>query len=382
MDHRTQVDLAQQLLRHIDAGTTALADGLLENPVEIFTSREKLEQEKQELFLRYPQPMGLSCMLPEPNTYVADDYSGVPVLLTRDQAGAAHAFLNVCRHRGAQVAQGQGSCGHALKCPYHGWAYKSDGSLAGVPDRKSFDGLCAERNSLAPLPLVEKDGILWLGLDRHGQVDVEAHLSNLAPELASYDLASYHHYGTRILHQNMNWKIAVDTFLEPYHFSTLHKTTVAPILMSNLCLVDGFGPHVREVFPRHTIDALRALPRQDWDLLTHSAVLYLLFPNAVFVYQIDHVEFWRIYPDPHDTDKCVVVFEFYIPEPAVTEKARLHWDKNLDLTLRTVENEDFPTGEGIQRGCRTGAQEAVVYGRNEPALQYFHKQLRAAHAAA
>ena len=261
MDHRTQVDLAQQLLRHIDAGTTALADGLLENPVEIFTSREKLEQEKQELFLRYPQPMGLSCMLPEPNTYVADDYSGVPVLLTRDQAGAAHAFLNVCRHRGAQVAQGQGSCGHALKCPYHGWAYKSDGSLAGVPDRKSFDGLCAERNSLAPLPLVEKDGILWLGLDRHGQVDVEAHLSNLAPELASYDLASYHHYGTRILHQNMNWKIAVDTFLEPYHFSTLHKTTVAPILMSNLCLVDGFGPHVREVFPRHTIDALRALPR-------------------------------------------------------------------------------------------------------------------------
>ena len=111
-------------------------------------------------------------------------------------------------------------------------------------------------------------------------------------------------------------------------------------------------------------------------------MLYLLFPNAVFVYQIDHVEFWRIYPDPHDTDKCVVVFEFYIPEPAVTEKARLHWDKNLDLTLRTVENEDFPTGEGIQRGCRTGAQEAVVYGRNEPALQYFHKQLRAAHAAA
>lgn len=382
MDHQTQVDLTEQLFRHMDAGTTAVADDLLENPVEIFTCPERLEQERAELFLRYPQAMGLSCMLPGPNTFVADDFSGVPVLLTRDQDGVAHAFLNVCRHRGARVAEGQGSCGHALQCPYHGWAYKADGSLAGVPDRRSFEGLCAERNSLTPLPLVEKDGMIWIGLDPKGSLDLDGHLSGLSPELANYALDGYHYYDKRVLRQKMNWKIAVDTFLEPYHFSVLHKTTVAPLLISNLSLVDRFGPHLREVFPRHTVESLRDVPQKDWDLLTHSAVIYLFFPNSLLVYQIDHVEFWRIYPDAKDPELCTVVLEFYIPEPVASEKARSHWEKNLDLTLRTVEIEDFPTGEGIQRGCSTGAQDSVVYGRNEPALQYFHQQLREAHANA
>ena len=51
----------------------------------------------------------------------------------------------------------------------------------------------------------------------------------------------------------------------------------------------------------------------------------------------------------------------------------LEWDRNLDLVLRTVEEEDFPTGEGIQAGFRAGAQAEVVYGRNEPALQHWQR---------
>ena len=47
----------------------------------------------------------------------------------------------------------------------------------------------------------------------------------------------------------------------------------------------------------------------------------------------------------------------------------------MDLVVRTVEEEDFPTGEGMQRGFAAGAQAHVTYGRNEPALAFFQKTI-------
>jgi hypothetical protein len=32
----------------------------------------------------------------------------------------------------------------------------------------------------------------------------------------------------------------------------------------------------------------------------------------------------------------------------------------------------------MQRGFYSGAQDAITFGRNEPALQHFHKSVRAA----
>ena len=43
--------------------------------------------------------------------------------------------------------------------------------------------------------------------------------------------------------------------------------------------------------------------------------------------------------------------------------------------MATVENQDFPVSEGIQRGFYSGAQEDITFGRNEPALQYFHQAI-------
>ena len=44
--------------------------------------------------------------------------------------------------------------------------------------------------------------------------------------------------------------------------------------------------------------------------------------------------------------------------------------------MATVENQDFPVSEGIQRGFYSGAQDDIVFGRNEPALQHFHQALK------
>jgi hypothetical protein len=46
--------------------------------------------------------------------------------------------------------------------------------------------------------------------------------------------------------------------------------------------------------------------------------------------------------------------------------------------IRVVETEDFPVGEDIQRGFRSGAQEHITFGRNEPGLHHFHRSVREA----
>ena len=169
--------------------------------------------------------------------------------------------------------------------------------------------------------------------------------------------------------------MAVDTFLEAYHLAALHEESVAPIFVGNLCAADRFGPHHRMIAVRRSFAALRDSAEAERDFLRHTIELYTLFPNAVFIHQADHVELWRMFPGP-TPDECTVHLSLYVPEPPATEKARQHWAANLQLAVDAVDREDFRLGEGIQRGFRSGAQDHVTYGRNEPALIHFHRSLR------
>ena len=108
------------------------------------------------------------------------------------------------------------------------------------------------------------------------------------------------------------------------------------------------------------------------------AAIYVLFPNTVFIMQGDHVETWHMFPAGDGTDESVMYVSLYTPEPAASDSARRHWDRNMDLLINTVEKEDFPLAEGVQRGFYSGAQDAIVFGRNEPALQHFHKSVKSA----
>ncbi len=375
MDQATQIALTKQVFAHLDNKTTDRADEHYLNPITVYTDPERLRREKQVLFRQYPLLMGLSCQLPGAGSYLTDDNTGLPILVLRDEAGGVNAFLNVCRHRGAKVANGCGHAGKRLVCPYHAWTYDLQGRLTGIPDQGSFAGLEAEQHGLTPLPAEERDGFIWVLPSPGEALDLDAHLGALGPELAGFGLAGYHHYETRVLNHRFNWKILIDTFLEPYHFGPLHRDTVAPIFFPNLCLFEAFGRHLRETLPRRTIVELRDRPEPEWDLIKHTALIYVLFPNTVFVMQADHAEIWRVYPVGEKADESIIYLEFYIPEPATTDSARRHWDRNMDLTLRTVLDEDFPISEGIQFGFASGAQEHLVLGRNEPALAYFQRQV-------
>jgi phenylpropionate dioxygenase-like ring-hydroxylating dioxygenase large terminal subunit len=379
MEHAEQTAIAARLLRYIDEGSLQLGDDVYHQPVSEYTSPAHAALERQHLFREQPLCVGLSGDLPTAGSYRVHDVAGLPLLLTRDATGQFRALLNVCRHRGARVAEGCGSA-RGFACPYHAWTYGLDGSLVSRPEEASFPGVERSTHGLRELAAEERNGLLWLHPTPGQALDLSGSLGALDAELAGFDLGRFHPYATRILKRRMNWKLALDTFLESYHFCVLHKDSICSIFHHNLATFDTYNEHFRLISPRRSIARLREQAEADWQVLPHLVILYVLFPNSVLVWQGEQVELWQIFPDGEDPSTSVLQLTLYAPTLPDTDKARRHWDRNLELVLHVVENEDFPVGEGIQVSFGSGAQSHIVFGRNEPALAHFHRGVTTATA--
>lgn len=228
MQKTAQIAVTKRLFEYIDQRTTAMADTVYAQPVVEYTCPNIAAREQQALFQRAPLCVGMSSLLPAPGTYFTHELSGQPLLLTRDDDGVAQAFLNVCRHRGARVAEG---CGRrrSFVCPYHAWAYGLDGRLVARPEEHAFRAVPRADHGLVRVPVAERDGLLWVVASAAGELDLDRHLAGLGEELSGFKLAGFHHYKSHTLHQRMNWKLLVDTFLESYHFCVLHKDSICSI---------------------------------------------------------------------------------------------------------------------------------------------------------
>ena len=119
MERKEQVEQARKLLAFLQSRTTAMAHDVYRNPVRDYVCPRQLAQERELFFRGSPLLVGLSCLVPASGDYLTNDYSGTPFLLVRQPNGSLRAFLNVCRHRGARLANGSGRGLRNLVCPYH-----------------------------------------------------------------------------------------------------------------------------------------------------------------------------------------------------------------------------------------------------------------------
>src|SRR5260221_8454450 len=127
MERREQIAESKRLLAHIKQRTTSLADDVYRHNVSDYTSPAQAALERERFFRQGAINVGLSCRLPNPGDSLTHDWTGVPILLVRQPDRSLRAFLNVCRHRGARIAEGASTATRSFSCPYHGWTYGLDG---------------------------------------------------------------------------------------------------------------------------------------------------------------------------------------------------------------------------------------------------------------
>jgi nitrite reductase/ring-hydroxylating ferredoxin subunit len=369
MDRDQLIDLTRRAVKLGRDKTTDLMPSEHRVSVDTYTSAERLVQDTA-MLLASPQPVGYASELPRPGTYCTKTVMGRSILLTRVSDGSVRAFDNICLHRQSRIVDG---CGRArrLACPYHSWTYDLDGTLVGVPGKEGFPETRSDAAKLTELPATECAGFLWISLDRNGALDIPAHLGPLADELDSWGIGRWSPLGEKVLDSPINWKLAIDTFAENYHFATVHKTTFATIARSNCTVFDSFGPHHRLVFPLNGILDLEDVPEEQWDPLLNMVVIYALFPNIVLSATIANGELFRVYPSDVP-GRSITVHQNSTPLDISDESVAAGAAAVFDYAHATVRDEDYALVAGLQANLETGAHEHLVFGRNEPGLQHRH----------
>ena len=344
-----------------------------------YLGEERLALEQERIFRSLPIAVAHASALSAPGDFVTHDAGGVPLLVVRGDDGKVQAFLNVCRHRGTRVEDLPCGSKKAFVCPYHSWSYARDGHLLGIPHEEGFGGVDRSRRGLVGVPAGEAGGLVWARLSRatsdaDADLDARAFLGPLADDLAGFGLGTSHVYAPRSFTKEMNWKLAVDIFLEAYHLRSAHKNSIYNIFFDNLGLVDRVGPHLRNVFPKRSIRELTGQPDEALGsvLRAHANVLFHLFPNTLVLVQPDHAAVIHFWPDGPARTRITAYTA--VPEAPTTDKARAHWDAN-NAILYEATDEDFALGESIQRGLTSGANEHVLFGAFEHALTHFHAQV-------
>jgi phenylpropionate dioxygenase-like ring-hydroxylating dioxygenase large terminal subunit len=264
--------------------------------------------EREHVFLRTWQVAGHVNDLPAPGDWLTFDLLGERAMVVRGRDGVVRAFHNLCRHRGARVVDGDsGNCKGALVCPFHGWVYNLDGTLRGPARPETFGEMDRDRFGLKPIEMEIWQGFLFLRLLPGLQPAVA---DMLAPYTADFEgfrarglvPVAAPDWSTTL---PVNWKSVRDVDNEGYHVAIAHPG-----------LQDLYGRSYRDLVYENGLAAsfaeygdqpgrlwsvrqyVKLSPLQDWlpERLRRAWNYYGVFPNAVFVFTPESVQYYQDIP--------------------------------------------------------------------------------------
>jgi choline monooxygenase len=213
-------------------------------PASWYADPGVLAREQERVFKHTWQYIGRLQEVDGPGSYFAGRAGDVPIVVVRDREGTLRGFVNVCRHRGAEVVQGSGRRA-TLQCHYHAWTYELDGSLRSAPRSEREPGFDGADFSLLPIQVDTWGPFVFANPDPEASPLADT-LRDL-PELVKaagveVDALRFHHRGESTL--DANWKIVCENFLECYHCAVAHPSFSALIDVSP----DAYGLEVSDTF--------------------------------------------------------------------------------------------------------------------------------------
>ena len=373
MDRATELAMMEELLMLRQQDSFFMDEDTSTAPVDRYASAERFGEEQQHLFRALPVVAAHSAEIADAGSFVTRNISGLPVLLSRGDDGQAHAFLNVCRHRGAELLGQESGCKRRFTCPYHAWSYAPDGRLINAPHlTEGFGDLNKDAYNLTRLPLFEQEGLIWVIADAHSERDIAAFVEPLLPGLAWCDMANLAPVVSETLSIKANWKILAEGGLEAYHFKVAHRKTIGPHFLDNLSNYRLWGDHSLNVLAKNSLATLANVPREQWRVREHCNVIFLVFPVDSFLLMDDHIAWINM--RPRSASETEIRLTLLAAKNDLGDDRMPHWQRNYDITKTTL-MEDWTLNEGIQRGVTSGANGHYTFGRFESALKAFNDRI-------
>lgn len=376
MDRVEQIgDVAEIMLDYVENKKTFQADKPLTVPTRSYTDSDQWRAEMELVFKRVPLMLAFTAELPNPGDFKAMEAVGLPVLISRAKDGTVRAFLNVCSHRGAPVAEGKGNCAR-FTCKYHAWTYGQDGKLIGISEAGTFGEVDKPARGLRQLPCEERAGMIFVCLTPNAPMDLDRYFRGFLQDFEALDFADWSYLGSREI-IGANWKIAFDGYLEGYHFASLHPETIHPRTPSNCTHYEGFGPNIRIGFPQRRIaEALSGVPREQWGSQENNGYDFvrIFFPNVSIFIAPEITQVAQLFPGP-TPDRNRTVLNYLRREAPRDDEDRANIEGMINFFRDVTYTEDYLIGLQIQTGLESGAHDDLVFGRNERGNQYFHEWL-------
>ena len=362
-------------------------------PVSIdpFVSPAYLERECEHIFAKMWLMVGRTDRLRRPGDYFVKDIAclGKSIIVVRGRDGAVRAFYNVCRHRGTNLAQGEGRCKY-FTCRFHGWVYNTEGQIQHVADESQFHVLDKSKLNLDPVHCEVWKGFVFVNFDREPRETLREQLAESCDDLADFpfeEMAVAGRWGATL---KANWKLFQDAFQEGYHVQTVHAGTIGyyytgrrnphcrpfrvRLYERNRAMTFSYNPefelHPSEVFAIKTGESLSqgeagvakgypgANPGGD---PYYSFDINAVFPNwlldtSVGFYFIH--EFWPI-------DVATTRWEASLYFPPTTSAPQLMSQAQSVTLLRDAFREDIATSEGSQAGLMSGSLREIHFADTE-----------------
>lgn len=202
-------------------------------PAHIYNDTDLFAQEKDRLFSRAWMFVAHESEIPQDGDYVVRRVLDDSFIVARDSNGDVRAMFNMCLHRGMQVCRAEMGNASNFRCPYHGWTYRNDGRLTGLPfHREAYGGDAGfeKGQTLLPAPnMAIYNGLIFINLDPHAQ-SLTDYLGDFAFYLDFYTKQSTQGLqvrGPQRWRIKANWKIGAENFSgDMYHTPHTHASIV------------------------------------------------------------------------------------------------------------------------------------------------------------
>lgn len=319
-------------------------------------------QEQERIFSTMWFYVGRADALVEPGAYQTVTVGQESIIVVRDKDLALHAFLNVCRHRGARVCPASsGQVKGSLQCPYHAWTYGLDGRLIGAPnilDNEEFD---RSRFGLIPVALEVWEGLIWLNLSDNPRSFLDQVHGPIIERFGDRATFARYQLGKLRVGQSIsydvqaNWKLIIENALECYHCGTVHPELcqVLPSFKSGKSYMSVEAATLAEGVDAFSMTGKASLPHLP-GLLPADLRRYYGFivpPNVMFNFLDDHVVIQILYPQDSTHTRIVCDWLF---DPAATERPDFDPTDTVELFDRT-NRQDWQICELTQMGMTSRA---------------------------
>jgi phenylpropionate dioxygenase-like ring-hydroxylating dioxygenase large terminal subunit len=206
-----------------------------------YTGAEFFRREVQAMWPNVWQFAAREEEIPDSGDVVVYENAGRSYLVTRQPDGSVRAFHNVCLHRGRKLRLESG-WSKDFKCPFHGFTWKTDGSLKEIPCRWDFGHLSDGQMRLPEAQVGRWGGYIFLKEAEGGQT-LEEYLAPLPEHFKRWkheDCVTTAWVG-KVIHAN--WKATAEAFMEAWHSVVTHPQ-ILPFTGDANTRYNVYGDHV------------------------------------------------------------------------------------------------------------------------------------------